>query len=168
MTQLFLPVIPQGATRISDTASVVNKDGRWVYFFGPHPIFEHNEGDNRMFKVVTSQLIHHGACRHRDIMATFGVSKSSVNRALKKYREGGFEAFFRKRKGGRRGTVLTDEKLEQAQKLLDEGLNRGQAAEELGIKKDTLRKAINDGRLVEIRPTAPSEKKTVRTRRRET
>ena len=84
MTQLFLLVIPQGSNRISDTASVVNKDGRWVYFFGPHPIFEHNEGDNRMFKVVTSQLIHHGACRHRDIMATFGVSKRSVNRALKK------------------------------------------------------------------------------------
>ena len=159
MPQLFLPLIPAGTTMIGDKVSVEKRDGRWVYFLGLHPIYEHDEGDNRMFKVVASQLINNGVCRHRDIVATFGVSKSSVNRALKKYREGGIEAFFRKRKGGRRGTVLTDEKLERAQQLLDEGIDRGQVAEELEIKKDTLRKAVNDGRLVEVRTTGPDEQK---------
>ena len=159
MPQLFLPLIPAGTTMIGDKVSVEKRDGRWVYFLGLHPIYEHDEGDNRMFKVVASQLINNGVCRHRDIVATFGVSKSSVNRALKKYREGGIEAFFRKRKGGRRGTVLTAEKLERAQQLLEEGIDRGQVAEELEIKKDTLRKAVNDGRLVEVRTTGPDEQK---------
>ena len=39
--------------------------------------------------------------------------------------------------------------LDQAQRLLDQGYSRSDAAEALGVKYDTFRKAINDGRLVE-------------------
>jgi len=155
MPQLFLPMIPSGATGISDTVSVVRENGRWEYFLGLYPIFQHHESETRLFKLITSQLINSGACRHRDIMKTFGVSKSSVNRALKKYRQGGANAFFQRKKGGRRGTVLTDEKLQQAQKLLDEDLTRRQISQELEISTDTLRKAINDGRLVQAEKVYP-------------
>jgi transposase len=148
MLQLMLPIIPHGTTVISDLVSVVRDDDRWVYFVGLYPIYFHSSDDHKMFKLVTSQLIESGACRHSDIIKTFGVSKSSVNRALKKYRQGGIEAFFKKRTGGRCGTVLTAEKLEQAQKLLDAGLTRQNVSEQLEIGKDTVRKAISDGRLI--------------------
>lgn len=149
MPQLMLPMVPPGTTIISKLASVVRDENRWVYFIGMYPIYSHTAGDRRMFKIVTSQLIESGACRHSDIIKTFGVSKSSVNRALKKYRQGGIEAFFRKRTGGRRGTVLTPQKLEHAQELFDAGLSRTAVLEKLEIPNDTLRKAINDGRLNE-------------------
>jgi DNA-binding LacI/PurR family transcriptional regulator len=94
MSQLMLPMIPHGTTVNSDLVSVVRGDDRWVYFVGLYPIYFHSPDDHKMFKLVTSQLIESGACRHSDIIKTFGVSKSSVNRALKKYRQGGIEAFF--------------------------------------------------------------------------
>jgi len=72
MPQLFLPMIPSGATAISDTVSVVRENGRWEYFLGLYPIFQHHESETRLFKLITSQLINSGACRHRDIMKTFG------------------------------------------------------------------------------------------------
>jgi len=45
--------------------------------------------------------------------------------------------------------VLTEEVIKQAQGLLDEGKTRTEVATELGMKRDTLRKAINHGRLHE-------------------
>ncbi len=149
MPQLILPLIPHGATIINDLVTVYRDDDRWTYFYGLHPIYAHNADDNRMFKIITSMMIHSGACRHSDIVNVFGASKSSVNRALKKYREGGVQSFFQRKAGGRKGTILTPVVLEQAQSLLDQGGSRPDIVDELNVKPDTLRKAINDGRLKE-------------------
>jgi predicted DNA-binding protein (UPF0251 family) len=43
--------------------------------------------------------------------------------------------------------VLTPPVLAEAQQLLDEGLEPSEAADRLGIKRDTLRKAVGAGRL---------------------
>ena len=102
-----------------------------------------------MFRLVTSQLIESGACRLVDVLETFGVSKSSVIRSLKKLRLEGPEGFFKARRGRRGGTVMTREVLDKAQSLLQQGCNRHEIADELAVSCDTLRKAINDGRLRE-------------------
>jgi hypothetical protein len=150
MTQLILPLIPKGTTTIGDLVSVHRSEKRWTYFFGLHPIYSHNADDNTMFRLTTAMLIDSAACRYSDIVETFGVSKSVVDRSLRKYRTGGPAAFFQRKPGGRKGTVFTPRVLEQAQSLLDHGFSRKDAAEELGVAADTLRKAINDGRLHEL------------------
>jgi len=68
---------------------------RWTYFVGTYPIYYHDSSDNRMFKLVTAQMIEAGLCRQIDIIRTFGVSKNSVIRAVNKLRRGGIEAFFK-------------------------------------------------------------------------
>ncbi len=153
MSKLMLPLIPPGSTMISDAASVFRDEDRWTYFSGSNPVYYHRPDDLRMFRLVTSQMIDAGLCRHVDIIKTFGVSKSSVNRWLKKLRQGGPEAFFQKRRGRRGGTVLTPEKLQSARHLLNTGHSRRQTAEALDVRLDTLRKAIQDGRLDE--PATP-------------
>ncbi len=148
--QLFLPMIPHGATEISDSVSVWRGEERWTYFVGTHPIYSHGANDQRMFRLVTSQLIDSGACRMVDILRTFGVSKSSVIRSLRRLRSEGSEGFFKNRHKGRRGgNVLTGEVLGSAQRLLQQGYGRREVADELGVPYDTLRKAISDGRLRE-------------------
>jgi len=102
-----------------------------------------------MFRLITSQLIDSGACRQVDVIRTFGVSKSSVIRSLNKLRSGGPEAFFVQRRGRRGGKVLTSAMLEKAQRLLDQGYTRSDAAQEISVNYDTFRKAIDDGRLIE-------------------
>ena len=102
-----------------------------------------------MFQVTTSQLIDAGSCRQAEVVRAFGVSKTSVARALRRYRQEGVEGFFRPRLVRRGGTVLNEEVLASAQQLLDQGVDRATVAEELGVKRDTLRKAISDGRLRE-------------------
>ena len=149
MPQQILPLIPHGATKINGLVSVWRDDEYWTYFLATNPIYRHRSNDHRMFRFVTSQLIASGSCRQVDIQRVFGVSKSSVIRSVNKLRSGGAEAFFVQRRGRRGGKVLTAEVLEKAQRLLDQGYTRNETAQERGVKNDTFRKAINDGRLLE-------------------
>jgi len=65
---------------------------------------------------------------------------------VKKYREKGAAGFFAPRptRGAR---VLTDEVLAKVQAKLDEGLHPSLVSDQLGLKRDTVRKAIAAGRL---------------------
>jgi biotin operon repressor len=162
VSQLILPAIPYGATQISALISVWRETHQWTYFLGTYPVYSHRADDQRMFRLVSSQLIDSGACCHKEIIETFGVSKSSVNRALKKLRTQGAEAFFKCREGRRGGSVLTRPILDQAQGLLDQGYSRRDLVDELEVKYDTLRKAINDGRLVETKAGEPATAKSSR------
>ena len=106
--------------------------------------------------MFTAQLVCQGMCRQADIIRVFGVSKNNVKRAVKKYRGGGAGAFYGARKTRRGGSILTKEVVTRAQQMLGEGNDRGQVAEQLGIKPDTLRKAINQGRVIEP-PKTPAK-----------
>jgi len=162
MPQQILPLIPRGATQINGLVSVWRDEERWTYFIGTYPIYSHSKTDGRMFRLITSQMIDSGACRQVDVMRTFGVSKSSVIRSVNKLRKGGAEAFFLRRRGRRGGKVLTWEVLEKAQRLLDQGYTRSDVSQELEVKYDTLRKAINDGRLSESKPKEAAISKSSR------
>jgi hypothetical protein len=151
-----LPLIADGATRISDLISVVRENGQWIYFLGAHPVFQHAENDRRSFRMLTAQLICQNACRQVDIVRVFGVSKNSVIRNVNKYRAGGIQAFYAAR-ATRRASVLTPQVTAQAQQLLGAGWSRSDVAEHLGLKVDTLRKAIQQGRLTEASPLVPGE-----------
>ena len=148
MPQTLLPLIPAGATEINDIVSVAREDDQWTYFHGAHPIFSHSQDDRRSFQMFTAQLVCQGSCRQVEIIRTFGVSKNSVQRSVKKFREEGIPAFYGPRRG-RGSTVINEEVAEQAQQLLNAGSSRKNVAEQLGIKYDTLRKAIQQGRLQE-------------------
>ena len=145
--QALLPLIADGATRISDFISVVRENGQWIYFCGAQPVFQHAEDDRRSFRMLTAQLICQGACRQVDIVRAFGVSKNSVIRSVNTYRAGGVEAFYTPR-APRGASVLTPEVTAQAQQLLGAGWSPREVAEQLGLKLDTLRKAIQQGRLI--------------------
>ena len=148
MPQALLPLIPDGATQVNTLVSIVREDGQWTYFVGVMPVFVHREDDRRSFRMFTAQLVCQGTCRVTEIVQMFGVSKNSVLRSTEKFRKVGVEGFFAPRRG-RGPTVMTDEAIAKAQELLKRGSSREEVAEELDIKYDTLRKAINQGRLLE-------------------
>jgi transposase len=154
--QALLPLIAEGATRISDLISVARENDQWIYFCGAQPVFHHTETDRDSFRMFTAQLICQGACRQVDIVRAFGVSKNSLIRSVKKYRAGGVKAFYTPR-ATRGASVLTPEVSAQAQQLLGAGWSRREVAEEVGLKLDTLRKAIQQRRLTEPGPLEPED-----------
>ena len=144
--QALLPLIPEDATRISDLISIVRQEGQWFYFCGTQPVFFHAEGDLRAFRMFTAQLCIHGACKQAQIIKAFGVSKSSVLRSVNKYRQEGIDGFYKPRRV-RGAPVVTTEVIHQAQQRFEEGHSKAEVARELDIPYDTLRKAIDQGRI---------------------
>jgi hypothetical protein len=135
--------------------SVVRQNGQWIYFCGAHPVFQHAENDRPSFQMFTAQLICQGVCRQVEIVRVFGVSKNSVIRSVQKYRAGGAKAFYSPR-AARGASVMTPEVTAQAQQLLGAGWSRTEVAEQLGRKRDPLRKAIRQGRLIVPSPVVPA------------
>lgn len=148
MPQALLPLIPDGATPLNDLVSVVRENGEWTYFLGVRPVFAHPEEDRRSFRMFTAQLVCQGTCRQGDIVRAFGVSANSVKRSVKKYRTEGIEGFYRPRPG-RGPSVLHAPVAAEVQQRLDRGESRQEIATQLGLKVDTIRKAIQQGRLSE-------------------
>ena len=148
MPQKLLPIIPHGSTPINNTISIVCEDKQWIYFCGIQPVFQHADDDLPSFHMFTAQLCCQGACTQAQIIRTFGVSKNSVLRSIAKYSQEGINGFYRKRYG-HRGHVITADVRDKAQRLLDLGHSRKEVAKELGLKYDTLRKAIHQGHIRE-------------------
>lgn len=147
--QTMLPLIPAGSTQINEIVSVSTENSEWIYYLGHLPIYSHQEEDSKHFRLIIAQLVENGLCRQCEIIKTFGVTKNKVHRARKQLRERGAASFFKRRRGRKGGNVLTPEKLNEAQKFLDRGKSRREISDKLKVKYDTLRKAINDGRLEE-------------------
>jgi transposase len=154
MPQMHLPFFPDGVEHITSELAFEKKDGQVTYFNGHMPVFIHAEDDRATFQMITAQFCVNGNAKQADIARAFGVTLISVKRAVKRYREKGTAGFYEAPK--RRGpAVLTAEVLEQAQGLLDEGLETSEVADQLGVKRNTLAKAIGAGRLHK-----PAKKKT--------
>ena len=146
MPQLILPMFPQGVTPITGDLAVACEGERVAYFHGALPVFTHERGDVATFRMITSQFVVNGNCQQRDIVRTFGVPWITVKRAVKRYRAGGPAAFYRPRKT-RGAAVLTPAVVERLQAMLDNGAGVNEAARELGVKPNTVHKAVRAGRL---------------------
>jgi len=146
MPQLQLPIFPNGLTSITEDLAFQREDGKVVYFHGLMPVFQHGERDLKSFRMFTSQLIANGTVRQRDVVRAFGVPLATVKRYMKLHREQGAAGFFRPPRR-RSASVLTPEVKQRAQSLLDEGKSVPEVRNEIGVAGDTLRKAIQAGRL---------------------
>jgi len=146
----ILPLIPHGATIISNNLTVIRDGEQWTYFHGGLPIFSHASDDKGSFRGITSSFIVQGICRNSDIIKVFNVSKTSVIRNIKKYKSGGLKSFFlHYRRRVKNSAVITEDIVIEAEELLSNGFTRGETAKQLSVKYDTLCKAIKSGRIVE-------------------
>ncbi len=146
MSQWQLPVFPEGTTLLTPELGVCSREGRVSYFYGTLPVFTHDTKDVKSFRLFTSQLYVEGKVKQADVVRVFGVSAISVKRAVKLYQAQGPGGFWQPRHL-RGPAVLTSAVLEQAQGLLDEGGSPSAVARQLGLKYDTVQKAIGARRL---------------------
>ncbi len=146
MPQMMLPIFPDDVVYLNPNLAVRKEDGRVTYFNAMMPVFSHDENDIPSFQLITSQFCCSGVVKQADIVRAFGVNDLSVMRAVKRYRERGPAGFFAPKKT-RGAAVLTAAVIEKAQGMLDEGRGLPELAAELGLKRDTLSKAVRDGRL---------------------
>jgi len=146
MPQLQLPIFPAGSTQITQDLAFECRDGRVVYFHGQLPVFIHAADDVHTFRMITSQFVVNGIATQADVARAFGVTPISVKRAVKTYRRRGASGFYALRRV-RGAAVLTQAVIEQLEELLAQGMERNAAARQLGLKPNTVAKAMRAGRV---------------------
>ena len=146
MPQLQLPIFSEGMSPITEEIGFVKREGKVTYFNGQLPVFMHDEKDIQTFRMITSQFIVTGLAKQVDISRAFGVPIRTVKRYVKVYREKGVKGFYAPRRY-RGASVLTTEVVAKVQVMLDEGKSIAEVSKTVGIKVDTLNKAVNSGRL---------------------
>jgi hypothetical protein len=146
MSQLQLPIFPDGVTHITNQLAFMKKDGQVTYFNGHMPVFSHAESDIATFRMITSQFCASGHVRQRDIIRTFGVTSISVKRSVKTYREKGARGFYAPRVT-RGAAVLVGDVVSQIEELLAGGADPAEVAKTLGLKLNTIQKAMREGRI---------------------
>ncbi len=156
-----LPVSPPEAAQIGASCfSFASDDGQTVYFSNLEPFDCHGEDDRPAMLLRVARFARHGI-PHRDLQAAFGISRTTVHRALDKLRDRGEAAFHEPRRG--RGTsAITGETADAANRLLAEGMSGAAAARELGVSVATLnhnrrRGFIGDGMPGGARPRPEPE-----------
>lgn len=142
-----MPVFPAEGVQLGEQISVVTQGDTVHYFHYDMPIFSHAVNDIATFRMFTSSLCDKGQCKLVEVQRAFSVSAISVKRSLKQYREKGPTSFFRTKHHGSKPRILVGECLEQVQRLLDKGFPPRAVEERTGVKADTIRRAIQGGRL---------------------
>lgn len=155
MPQVQLPIFPVGTTAITEELGFERRGQQVVYLNGHLAVFTHEVEDLASFRLFTTQLIVNGTASQSQIARAFGVPLRTVKRYCRRYRESGARGFYRPaaRRGGQR---LTPERIGEVQGLLDQGQSVPEISRQTGLLATTLHKAIDQGRLKQIK------KKTVR------
>ena len=133
---LSLPFSLPDATPIGDRYAMQTRDRFTYYFFNLEPFDCHPADDRRAMLLRAAKLHVVSGVRQADIMAAFHLSRPTLARAVKRYRERGEDAFFEPRRGRGR-TVVDDEMADKAAKLLASGISGSACARQLGIPVST-------------------------------
>jgi hypothetical protein len=147
--QLLLRSFPDGASRIGDALSILNKDGRVTYFVGGDDYFSHREGDACARRFILASLMENGHARACDLeKAPLCIAHRTLMNWRKQLREQGADSFFqpRPRSGAR---IMTPEKVAQCERLFSSGMSVAGVAREAELKESTLRKALARGALAQ-------------------
>lgn len=144
------PTFPTTLTPINDVFSVIKLDTTVVYFVGPTPVFAHDEKDRRSFRLYVAQIAMTGRCRHADIVKAFGITSRNLKRHVSRLKHGGPGDFFKPRAPTKR-SVLTPAVLRRAQEYFNDGKSRKDVARLVGLKRNTLDRALREGLLIDSR-----------------
>ena len=147
MPQVILPTFPAEVTEINSKLVFKKENGVVVYFSGTMPVYQHREDDLQSFKMIVSQYCVLGVVTQAEIVRAFGVNPQFIKRAVKVFREKGVQGFFAAKNTRHGPGVLTQAVSKEAQGFLDEGMTARDVSQRLGLKVDTVLKAISTGRL---------------------
>ena len=133
---LSLPFSLPDATPIGDRYAMQTRDGFTYYFFNLEPFDCHPADDRRAMLLRAAKLQVVSGVPQADIMGAFNISRPTLARAVKRYREHGEDAFFEPRRG--RGRTVVDARMaDEAAKLLASGISGSACARQLGIPVST-------------------------------
>ena len=143
--QLLIPGFPDGAQRIGEAVSIVEKDGWVSYFVGGDDYFKHTKEDQRSRRFILTSLMENNHLKAADLSGTpLLIPHRTLMNWKAQFRKDGSASFFTVHDAAKT-VIMTPEKSLQCATLLAQGLRVSVVARQVGVDESTLRKAIKRG-----------------------
>ena len=146
MRQVNLPLIPNSAIDLGHCFSVFFAETEVRWYHGLDIVARHSRSDQDQYRLEIATLCAASGVRQSVMAHATGLHPNTITSYVARLLERGPSAFFSP-SPVRGGAVLTAEKLRECQSLLDRGVSRAETSRAAGVRKNTLEKAIRDGRL---------------------
>lgn len=163
--QMQLPIFPASTTLINSNVGFFQKDDFVYYLHNGSPIYCHEKNDLNSYRYITANLVVTKLCAPGEIAKALGVSSRNIQRYAKTLREKGTDWFFQREEKRGDAHKLTAEKLQEAQKMIDDFYSVVDVAKQLGVTEGALRYHIKKGTIKKKRKlqTAATVKLPLRT-----
>ena len=153
LTQLPLPLLPGDAREIAPGVGVVDgPDGGGVVWVHGLATFAWDAGDEAARRLAGVQLWQLKAASQAQVAAGFGVIPVSVWRWAKALAAGGVVALIPDRKGPRRPSALTPQKVARIRELDGQGMRKAAIAAAAGVSETSVRNVLRAAGATEPAP----------------
>lgn len=143
--QLLIPGFPDGAQRIGEAVSIVEKDGWVTYFVGGDDYFRHTKEDLRSRRFILTSLMENKHLKAADLSGPpLLIPHRTLMNWKSQFRKAGPASFFTVHDQPKT-VIMTPEKSLQCATLLAQGLRVSVVARQAEIDESTLRKAVKRG-----------------------
>jgi hypothetical protein len=134
--------VPASTIHISGRCNYRDEGEVRVIFANGIPLLHYGRADRAAECYAMIHLVETGLASQQQIVGAFGCSRPTIFRARKKYDEGGMAALVPKRTGPKEGRKVNKAKARRIVALKNKGLTNGAIGLRLGLKEDTVRKAL--------------------------
>jgi biotin operon repressor len=145
--QQILPIFPDNIKIVNYQVGFKRQDDFVHYFVNGMPVYCHKQDDKGGYRFVLASLVNNNFCSIRELSEALGVNKKNVERYAKDLREKGMAHFFNRKETRGQCHKFTEEKMKEAQRLLDLGRSQYGTAKEIGVSESAIRYHIKAGTL---------------------
>jgi len=145
--QQILPIFPSNLKMVNFRVGFKKEDDFVHYFVNGLPVYCHQVDDKNGYRYVLGTLVNHNFCSIKELSEALGVNKKNVERYAKDLREKGMSHFFNRKETRGQCYKFTADKMNEAQRLLDQGHSQYRTAKMIGVSESAIRYHIKAGSL---------------------
>ncbi len=113
-----------------------------VIFANGIPLLHYDREDKAANQYAMIHLVETGLASRKEVAEAFNCSRLTIFRAKNKYDEGGMVALMPKKRGPKDGSKVNKAKTRSILRLKEKGFTNAAIGSRLGLKEDTVRKAL--------------------------
>lgn len=145
--QMQMPFYPTETKLINGSVGVYQRDGVVYYLHHGSPLFCHNLEDKNSYRYILGNLVHNRLARISEISQALGINRKNVERYAKALKDNGIDWFFNREDNRGKCHQMTEQKMREAQDLLDEGLSHKAVGSKIEVSEGTVRYHLRSGKL---------------------
>lgn len=142
-----LPIFPESTKMINSSVGIFTKDDFVYYLHNGSPVFCHSKDQLNSYRYILANLVKTKLCTATELSLGLGINLKNVQRYKKALDENGVDWFFNRKDNRGQCHKFTEEKLHEAQALINTGHSQKAIATRLCVSEGAVRYHFRNGTL---------------------